>query len=181
MRNLGWLLVVIGELCVPSTVRSAQRTPADERAVLDQALVRSGLSSKHLPIVLTSVLPDTASPGADAWTVYEDGKGERIFVYTGGRTFLCASVTPRTQYQCMLRLASIIVHEAWHLKNGLDEAGAYNAQLAFLMFNGGSNFEILDIRRSRDRVLAEKRNVRKDARTSAGVQIPRSAVTYSRR
>ena len=72
-----------------------------------------------------------APPDAEAWTVfYEDGKGDRIFVYTRSRTFRCASVPSRDQDQCQLKLASVIVHEAWHLRNGLDEVGAYEAELA---------------------------------------------------
>lgn len=181
MRNLGWLLVV-GTLGVPSAARSADSTPAPERAMLDRALGLSGLSSRHLPVVLTSALPSAVSPGADAWTVYdEQGHGDRIFVYTRGRTFQCASASRDAQHQCMLRLASLIVHEAWHLQNGLDEAAAYDAQVMFLESNGASQFHILDIRRSRSRVLAEKRNAGQRAGMSAGGKISESAAAYSSR
>jgi hypothetical protein len=39
------------------------------------------------------------------------------------------------------------------------EAAAYDAQLVFLESNGAFNLQILDIRRSRNRVLAEKRKM----------------------
>jgi hypothetical protein len=181
MRSGAWLVIVVGTWGVPSTVRAADRTPAAHvRAVLDGALALSGLLSTHLPVVLTSVLPKAVAPGADAWTVYdEQGHGDRIFVYTGGRTFQCASTSRDGKYQCLLRLASIIVHEAWHLHHGSDEASAYGAQLAFLEFNGGSGLDILDIRQSRSRVLAEQRHAGQRAGWGAGVTTSERAATHS--
>ena len=63
------------------------------------------------------------------------GCGERIFVYTGSDMFRCAS-RPLSMRQCLLRLASAVVHEAWHLENGRDEEEAYEEQIAFLLRNG---------------------------------------------
>jgi hypothetical protein len=169
MRNVAWLLIVVGTWCVSSTVRAADATPAQERAVLDTALRLAGPPSyAHLPIVLISELPVTVSPGAEAWTVHDErGKGDRIFVYTRSRTFRCASVPRGDRDRCLLKLASVIVHEAWHLRNGPDEAGAYEAQLiflkskeasAFLQLNEAAALNILEVRRARDRVLADQRN-----------------------
>ena len=183
MRHGAWLVIAVGTWWVPSTVWAADRTPAaHERAVLDGALALAGLLSTHLPVGLTSVLPRTVAPGADAWTVYDDqGHGDRIVVYTGGRTFHCASTSHDERYQCRLRLASILVHEAWHLHHGPDEAGAYGAQLAFLEFNGGSGVDRLDISRSRSRVLTEQRHAGQRAGRGAGVTISERAATYSPR
>jgi hypothetical protein len=169
MRNVAWVFMVVGTWCVPSTIRAAGPTPAQERAVLDKALRLAGPQLyEHLPFVLVSELPRTASPGAEAWTVFDEhGKGDRIFVYTRSRTFQCASVPSRDQDQCLLKLASVIVHEAWHLRNGLDEVGAYEAQLsflqlveasAFLQVNEAAAVNIREVRRARDRVLADQRN-----------------------
>ena len=44
MRNVVWLFIVVGTWCVPSTVRAADSTPAQERTVLDRAL-RTGWST----------------------------------------------------------------------------------------------------------------------------------------
>ena len=179
MRNIAWLFIVVGTWCLPATIRAADSTPADERAALDRALQLAGPQLyRHLPIVLIAALPGTVSPGAEAWTVYDEhGKGDRIFVYTRSRTFRCASAPRWDQDQCLLRLASIIVHEAWHLRNGQDEAGAYEAQLAFLRLTEASAFlqlsetasqDIREVRRARDRALADKRNASKQADTGAG-------------
>jgi len=169
MRNVAWLFFVVGTSCVPSTVRAADSTPAQERAVLDRALRLAGPQQyAHLSFVLVSELPGTVSPGAEAWTMFDEhGKGDRIFVYTRSRTFQCASTSRADQDQCLLKLASVIVHEAWHLRNGLDEVGAYEAQLTFLRFVEASSFlqvneaaavNIREVRRARDRVLADQRN-----------------------
>lgn len=172
MRNVAWLFVVVGTWCVPSTIGAADSPPAPEHAALDRALRLAGPQSyAHLSFVLVSALPRTVSPGAEAWTVYDEhGTSDRIFVYTRSRSFRCASVPGPDEYQCLLKLASIIVHEAWHVRNGRDEAGAYEAQLAFLQLTEASAFlqldeaaaaDIREVRRARDRVLADKRNARK--------------------
>ena len=168
MHRLWWALGFLGTLCMPSNAQSAYNITPDERAVLDRALIMTGLQATRLPIVLTSELPVTGSIGAEAWTVYdEDGKGDRIFVYTQSRAFRCASVLHRDQYQCLLKLASVIVHEAWHLRKGPDEATAYRAQLAFLEFNHASGSVMTEVRDSRRRVLAEKRGTSKRPRTDS--------------
>ena len=61
--------------------------------------------------------------------------------------------TVTRDWQCMLKLASVLVHEAWHFRNGRDEAGAYTAQITFLMHQG-SDATAAGVRRARDRVLA---------------------------
>src|SRR4029077_693020 len=109
MRNIAWLFIVVGMWCLPDTIRAADSTLADERAALDRALELAGPQLyAHLPIVLISALPGTVSPGAQAWTIYDEhGQGDRIFVYTRSRTYRCASAPRSDQDQCLLRLASI--------------------------------------------------------------------------
>jgi hypothetical protein len=183
MRTATLLLVVVGTWCLPSTARAADMTPAQERAVLDKALRVAGPTSyADLPFVLVSELPQTASPGAEGWTSFdEQNRGDRIFVYTASRTFRCANVQGRDQDRCLLKLASVIVHEVWHLRNGRDEAGAYQAQLIFLKMKEASTFlqlnqglavDILEVRQARDRVLADTRNARQLALSSGASGAP---------
>jgi hypothetical protein len=74
-----------------------------------------------------------AHPPADV-SVLADG-----FVRTGNSTiYLITSATAFRQADCnnrlsLLKLASVIAHEDWHLRNGTDERGAYEAQLATLL------------------------------------------------
>jgi hypothetical protein len=96
-----------------------------------------------------------ASRGVEAWTVHDrDGHAERIVVYRGSELFGCASDPDRLDYQCLLRLASAIIHEAWHYRYGLDEAGAYEAQIAFLITHGSPSVQITSARLAHQHVLA---------------------------
>jgi hypothetical protein len=127
---------------------------AGERKILEEAIILAGLQSVRPRIVLTSELLAARTQGVEGWTVIgEDGKGYQIFVYTRSRTFQCASGRQNAN-QCLLKLASVIVHEAWHLKYGPDEAAAYTAQEAFLEFNHASPLLITEIRQARRRVLS---------------------------
>lgn len=178
MRNVAWLYIAVGTACVPLPVHAVDTTPAQERAVLDQAIRLAGPHvPADLPFVLVSTLPWTVSNGAEAWTgVDEHGDGNLVFVYTGSRTFRCASVPHADQDRCLLKVASVIVHEAWHLRHGPDEARAYDAQLMFLQLNEASTFlqlneasaaDIREVRQARDRVLADRRRASTRARTTA--------------
>jgi hypothetical protein len=53
----------------------------------------------------------------------------------------------------VLKLASVIVHEAWHFSRGGGEVDAYAAQITLLMAHHGALEEIADVRRSRDRAV----------------------------
>jgi hypothetical protein len=123
----------------------------------------SGLSVAGLPIALASVPPDGASQGIQGWTVPRaDGKGEQIFVYTGSKIFRCAS--ERRNYQCVLMLASVIVHEAWHFKHGAREDEAYAAQIVFLMGNNGTLAQVAGVRMARAQALEAERKAIQTAR-----------------
>jgi hypothetical protein len=135
----------------------------DDRT-LQAALVVAGRGIAKLPIVLVSVKPDIASPGVQAWTAVDaGGKSTEIFVYTESRIFRCARVSTWDS-QCVLKLASVLVHEAWHFEHGGNEADAYATQIVFLMGNGGTRDQIADVRRSRDRVLAAGKEAGEAAR-----------------
>ena len=168
MQAMAPLLVFA--LALPCAAQVSDAKDRVRRDTLDAAVVLANPSSAGVRIVLASVPPDSASPGVEAWTVFrEDGKGDRVVVYTESSVFICASrntpvhVNP---YVCLLKLASIIVHEAWHFKNGPDEAGAYQAQLQFLEVRGaGSAAEIAEgVRRARDRVKARSKQAGDEAR-----------------
>jgi len=141
MPRLGWTLVVLGMLCVRSNAQPEDSPPARERETLDEAIALAGRQWARLPIVLTSTLPSAVSPNAEAWTVYDEAcKGDRVFLYTRSGVFQCASEKHPLQHQCLLKLASVIVHESWHLEHGPDEAAAYTAQLLFLQMIEASAF-----------------------------------------
>ena len=62
-----------------------------------------------------------------------------------------------------MKLASVIVHEAWHLQHGRDEGGAYDAQLIFLQMteawatfqlNRAAAVTLNEVRRAKARTLS---------------------------
>jgi len=167
MRTLAPLLLFA--LAVPSSSRAADTPSPVEWQTLEAALVLAGFAIAKLPIELASVAPNGASPGVEGWTVYgADGQGERIFVFSESEIFRCASRPDKNteSHQCLLRLASVIVHEAWHFRNGRQETGAYTAQIQFLMANHASDAHIAAVQMARDRVLAAIRKAAKAARAS---------------
>jgi len=167
MRTLAPLLLFA--LAVPCSSRASDNPAPVERQTLDAALVLTGYAIAKLPIELASVAPNGASQGVEGWTLYRaDGQGERIVVYSESAIFRCASRpdTNTESHQCLLRLASVIVHEAWHFRNGRQETGAYTAQIQFLMANHASDAHIAAVQMARDRVLAAIRKAAKAARAS---------------
>ena len=167
MRTLALLLLFA--LAVPCSSRASENPAPVERQTLEAALVLTGFAIAKLPIELASVAPDGASQGVEGWTLYRaDGQGERIVVYSESAIFRCASRPDKNteSHQCLLRLASVIVHEAWHFRNGRQETGAYTAQIQFLMANHASDAHIAAVQMARDRVLAAIRKAAKSARES---------------
>jgi hypothetical protein len=130
----------------------AETGTADEIEALDSARFLTKQVGT-LPIVLTGVRPGYVSDLAEAWTVRDPQTGDGvILVYTGSAAFRCA-MRPHQNYQCTIKLASILVHEAWHLKYGADERYAYDAQLRFLKMYGSGQL-VNGVRRARATVLA---------------------------
>ena len=167
MRTLAPLLLFA--LAVPCSSRASDNPAPVERQTLEAALVLTGFAIAKLPIELASVAPNGASQGVEGWTLYRaDGQGERIVVYSESAIFRCASRPDKNteSHQCLLRLASVIVHEAWHFRNGRQETGAYTAQIQFLMANHASDAHIAAVQMARDRVLAAIRKAAKAARAS---------------
>jgi hypothetical protein len=60
-------------------------------------------------------------------------------------------------HECLVRLASVIVHEAWHLRYGRLETDAYGAQIIFLLANHATGAQIAAVQTARDRVRAAAR------------------------
>jgi hypothetical protein len=158
MRALAPLLVVA--LVLPPSSRTMEGLDLVERRTLEAALRLAGPGLSALPIELASSAPDGASPGVEGWTISgADGQAERIVIYTRSGIFRCAR-WPHDgplSHECLVRLASVIVHEAWHFRYGRLEAGAYGAQIIFLLANHASGAQIAAVQTARDRVAASTR------------------------
>ncbi len=82
------------------------------------------------PIVLIDTRPDDVSAAAEAFVRRSP---DTIYVLTSSSTFRAAQAGDRGALQ---KLASILVHEEWHLTHGPDERAAYQAQLTTLLALG---------------------------------------------
>ena len=153
MRHLLTLLMLPFLLLVAWASHDA----SSDQETLERVLILAGLDRANLPITLATAAPASASFGVEAWTSYDaHGCGERIFVYTGSDMFRCAS-RPLSMRQCLLRLASAVVHEAWHFEHGPEEGEAYERQIMFLLRNGAETEHVKAVRLAQMRVLAAER------------------------
>jgi hypothetical protein len=84
------------------------------------------------PIVLLDALPPEVSRNAEAFV---RGSSGPIYLMTTTSVFADAR---RGDGQACKKLASILVHEEWHLRHGPEERGAYQAQLIELIRLGES-------------------------------------------
>ncbi len=87
------------------------------------------------PIKLVSAVPPGGSPNAEAFVTRDP---PTIHLVTSSGIFQDAMRWP---YECgdrptLAKIASLLVHEEWHLRNGPDEQGAYYAQLTALNLLG---------------------------------------------
>lgn len=97
-------------------------------AVLVYALSLLGRSAASMPpIELLDVRPADVSLNAEAFVRRDP---ETIYILTTTASFKDAQAG---NYDALRKIASILVHEEWHIRNGPDEQGAYEAQLMTLM------------------------------------------------
>jgi len=134
--------------------RDSENRNLDAQRTLERAIQLAGTSVAGLPVVLAAKPPDGASDGVEAWLLRgPDERPRQIVVYRESEAFRCASGVTRRDYQRLLKVASVIVHEAWHHRNGSEEARAYDAQIEFLVFNGGSSTMLSGVRRAQARLI----------------------------
>src|SRR5262245_1318563 len=97
-------------------------------AVIACTLALLGRSPDSMPpITLIEAVPPHVSANAEAFV----WSGEaRIYVITSAPAFHDARCwNPGS----LVKLASVLVHEEWHVRRGADERSAYNAQLLTLL------------------------------------------------
>ena len=87
---------------------------------------------------------------------------DTIYLITSSAVFRDA-MRVRSMYEdinVFRKIASIIVHEEWHLKHGPDEQGAYYAQLTMLSALGARPELITTVRKSMFAAVAEQKRRR---------------------
>ena len=91
--------------------------------------------------------PRDARATAEAWVRFEsDGKAVPINdVATDSSVYRDAATM---DYQALVKLAGILVHERWHLRHGQDEVGAYADQLGAMEYLHASSLNLLGVRQA---------------------------------
>ena len=110
------------------------------------------------PIQLVDTRPPGVSQGAEGFV----RAGEhRIYLLTTTPVFRSAraSATKCSDYRSVRKIASVLIHEEFHLKRPGDEAGAYAAQLTSLGAMGidYTHPVYVEVRRAMVKVLARER------------------------
>jgi len=135
--------------------------------VLVCALELLGRSASNMPPIEVLALPPTdVSANAEGFIRGNDGI---IYVVASGVAYRQASCDDR---RSLLKLASVLVHEEWHIRNGADERGAYEAQLGTLLRLGArpESFVYMGVVRSMNSVLKAQERAAADARRTASRQ-----------
>ena len=125
-------------------------------AVVACALSLLGRSESAVPIRFLERPPGGVSRNAEAFRVRDP---DTIYFITSSEAFRAAQRGDREigHRAACKKLASIIVHEEWHVKNGADEQGAYLAQITALTAMHAESSMITGVRRAMTEVLKKQR------------------------
>jgi hypothetical protein len=132
--------------------------------VLVCALELLGRSASSMPPIKVLALPPAdVSVNAEGFVRGNDGI---IYVVASGVAYHQASCDDR---RSLLKLASVLVHEEWHIRHGTDERGAYEAQLGTLLRLGAQpdSFVYTGVVRSMNSVLKAQERAAANARRDA--------------
>jgi hypothetical protein len=92
-----------------------------------------------------------------------------IYLILSSRVFRDAQAVERcNESEPFRKLASIIAHEEWHLRNGPDEQGAYLQQLTILGALGANSATTSGVRKSMMAVVKEQKRMREPDIVIAG-------------
>ena len=98
-------------------------------AVLACALEILGPSAQTLPAI--ELIPRPPGVASDVEAFVRDGEPV-IWLITDSDVFAAASASDCRDSSAIAKLASILVHEEWHVSHGASESDAYQAQLEAL-------------------------------------------------
>ena len=133
-------------------------------SVLACALSVLGRSASSMPpIELIDTAPPEVSVGAEAFVLRDS---RTIYLITSSQVFEFALTSRRhcSTTREMIKLASILAHEEWHVRHGSDEKSAYEHQLVTLIRLGAPPGTGLyyAVQRSMLEILERKKRQRPD-------------------
>lgn len=119
------------------------------------------------PIRFVDVAPRGASTHVEGFVVTGD---DTIYLLTTSEPFRAARAA---SHRCgdassLKKIASILIHEEWHVRHGPDEREAYQAQLLALVFMGAHGTPIYaEVSRAMRTVVAADERNRRAVRTAS--------------
>jgi hypothetical protein len=146
-------------------------------AVLVCALELLGRDAADLPpIKLLALPPIGVSTNADGFV---RSGSPFIYIMTSAPSFRDANCRSRST---LLKLASVIMHEAWHVRHGPEERGAYETQLMTLLRLGATPDSQVyrGVLRSMRSVLREQERKAAIARHAGGTAVATIAAVVGR-
>jgi len=135
------------------------------------ALALLGRTQQSFPAVeFVEKAPQGVSPLAEAYSLTEE---KRIVLVTSSWAFRTAL---GAEYRCgqidaLRQIAGVLAHEEWHVRHGLDEEAAYDAQLTALRSAGASAILAGSVMRAKLRAVADSKR-RAAARMMAATRFP---------
>ncbi len=99
----------------------------------------------------------TTTATVEGWVRYDDGHNAFPIIYVRTDTDVYRAAAGG-DYQAVVRLAGILAHERWHLRNGPDEMGAYNAQLTTMEYLHANTMHLAVVRQALQRLRDQAKN-----------------------
>jgi hypothetical protein len=127
------------------------------QAVFVCALMLLGRTQQSFPTVqFVEKAPAPVSASAEAYVLTDE---KRVVLITSTWAFRSARAA---QYQCgriqaLQQIAGVLAHEEWHVRHGLDEEGAYDAQLTALTSVGADPVLFNSVMRAKLRAVNESK------------------------
>lgn len=127
------------------------------QAVFVCALMLLGRTEQTFPAVqFVDRAPIGVSASAEAYVLTEE---KRIVLLTSSWAF---RVARQAHYQCghveaLQQIAGVLAHEEWHVRHGVDEEGAYDAQLTALTSVGAGAVLFNSVMRAKLRAVGDSK------------------------
>ena len=110
-------------------------------------------TDRFAPIRIIDGTPPGASVNAQG---FADRREHAIYLIASAPAFRAAAAAQQSavgrgrclEQDALKMIASVIVHEQWHLDHGSDEAGAYLAQLTELQRLSAASWTTVDVKRA---------------------------------
>jgi hypothetical protein len=151
-RQGGWVIAIL-VMGLAGRLDAAQMPEP-----LASAVMLLGWSGAEVPrIEVVGARPTDGTATAEAWVRFETNGQALPVIYVRSDTEVYRDALGK-DYQALVRLAGVLAHERWHLGHGLDEVGAYTAQLSAMEYLHANTVRLAEVRRALRQVSSGPKN-----------------------